>query len=73
MKEAIECSLSTLHPSYSRVLIAVDAAARAAGGSEVEKIKRDVKITCIYEGTSEIQRLMIFMPGTVRKSKPIMP
>ena len=27
--------------------------------SEVEKIKRDVKITSIYEGTSEIQRLII--------------
>jgi alkylation response protein AidB-like acyl-CoA dehydrogenase len=28
---------------------------------EVEKIKRDVKITCIYEGTSEIQQNIIGM------------
>lgn len=28
---------------------------------EVEKIKRDVKITCIYEGTSEIQQNIIAM------------
>jgi alkylation response protein AidB-like acyl-CoA dehydrogenase len=28
---------------------------------EVEKIKRDVKITCIYEGTSEIQQSIISM------------
>ena len=28
---------------------------------EVEKIKRDVKITCIYEGTSEIQQRLIAM------------
>ncbi|NVM22053.1 MAG: acyl-CoA dehydrogenase family protein [Desulfobacterales bacterium] len=28
---------------------------------EVEKIKRDVKITCIYEGTSEIQQNIISM------------
>jgi len=28
---------------------------------EVEKIKRDVKITCIYEGTSEIQQSIIGM------------
>jgi alkylation response protein AidB-like acyl-CoA dehydrogenase len=28
---------------------------------EVEKIKRDVKITCIYEGTSEIQQRLISM------------
>jgi alkylation response protein AidB-like acyl-CoA dehydrogenase len=28
---------------------------------EVEKIKRDVKITCIYEGTSEIQQSIIAM------------
>jgi alkylation response protein AidB-like acyl-CoA dehydrogenase len=26
---------------------------------EVEKIKRDVRITCIYEGTSEIQQILI--------------
>jgi alkylation response protein AidB-like acyl-CoA dehydrogenase len=28
---------------------------------EVEKIKRDVKITCIYEGTSEVQQSIIGM------------
>ncbi len=28
---------------------------------EVEKIKRDVKVTCIYEGTSEIQQNIISM------------
>jgi alkylation response protein AidB-like acyl-CoA dehydrogenase len=42
-----------------------DAAIQALGGYgyireyEVEKIKRDVKITCIYEGTSEIQQNII--------------
>ncbi len=38
---------------------------------EVEKIKRDVKITCIYEGTSEIQQNIIstFRWKTSRKSK----
>jgi alkylation response protein AidB-like acyl-CoA dehydrogenase len=37
----------------------------------VEKIKRDVKITCIYEGTSEIQQSIIstFRWKTTRKSK----
>ena len=41
---------------------AADAAIQALGGYgyiheyEVEKIKRDVRITTIYEGTSEIQR-----------------
>jgi len=37
----------------------------------VEKIKRDVKITCIYEGTSEIQQSIIstFRWKTSRKSK----
>ncbi len=44
---------------------AADAAIQAHGGYgyireyEVEKIKRDVKITCIYEGTSEIQQNII--------------
>jgi alkylation response protein AidB-like acyl-CoA dehydrogenase len=44
---------------------AADAAIAALGGYgyireyEVEKIKRDVKITCIYEGTSEIQQNII--------------
>ncbi|MDD2388529.1 MAG: acyl-CoA dehydrogenase family protein [Desulfobacterales bacterium] len=38
---------------------------------EVEKIKRDVKITCIYEGTSEIQQNIIstFRWKKTRKSK----
>ena len=42
-----------------------DAAIQALGGygytseDDVEKIKRDVKITTIYEGTSEIQQLII--------------
>ena len=38
---------------------------------EVEKIKRDVKITCIYEGTSEIQQNIIstFRWKVSRKSK----
>jgi hypothetical protein len=38
---------------------------------EVEKIKRDVKITCIYEGTSEIQQSIIstFRWKTSRKTK----
>ncbi len=46
-----------------------DAAIQALGGYgyireyDVEKIKRDVKITTIYEGTSEIQQLII---GTMR-------
>lgn len=37
----------------------------------VEKVKRDVKITCIYEGTSEIQQSIIstFRWKTTRKSK----
>jgi alkylation response protein AidB-like acyl-CoA dehydrogenase len=37
----------------------------------VEKIKRDVKITCIYEGTSEIQQSIIstFRWKTSRKTK----
>ena len=38
---------------------------------EVEKIKRDVKITCIYEGTSEIQQSIIstFRWKVSRKTK----
>jgi alkylation response protein AidB-like acyl-CoA dehydrogenase len=42
-----------------------EAAIQALGGYgyireyDVEKIKRDVKITCIYEGTSEIQQLIV--------------
>ena len=56
---------------------AADDAMQALGGygyiSEfgVEKIKRDVKITCIYEGTSEIQQNIIstFRWKKTRKSK----
>jgi len=46
---------------------AADDAVQALGGYgyireyEVEKIKRDVKITCIYEGTSEIQQNIVSM------------
>jgi len=54
-----------------------DDAMQALGGYgyiteyEVEKIKRDVKITCIYEGTSEIQQNIIstFRWRTTRKTK----
>jgi alkylation response protein AidB-like acyl-CoA dehydrogenase len=54
-----------------------DHAIQALGGYgyiheyEVEKIKRDVKITCIYEGTSEIQQSIIstFRWKTSRKTK----
>jgi alkylation response protein AidB-like acyl-CoA dehydrogenase len=54
-----------------------DDAIQALGGYgyiheyEVEKIKRDAKITCIYEGTSEIQQSIIstFRWKTTRKSK----
>jgi len=56
---------------------AADDAMQALGGYgyiceyEVEKIKRDVKITCIYEGTSEIQQNIIstFRWKKTRKSK----
>ena len=56
---------------------AADDAIQALGGYgyiteyEVEKIKRDVKITCIYEGTSEIQQNIIstFRWRTTVKSK----
>jgi alkylation response protein AidB-like acyl-CoA dehydrogenase len=56
---------------------ASDDAIQALGGYgyiaeyEVEKIKRDVKITCIYEGTSEIQQNIIstFKWRTTVKSK----
>ncbi len=56
---------------------AADDAIQALGGYgyihefEVEKIKRDIKITCIYEGTSEIQQNIIstFRWKTSRKSK----
>jgi alkylation response protein AidB-like acyl-CoA dehydrogenase len=56
---------------------AADQAMQALGGYgyirefEVEKIKRDVKITCIYEGTSEIQQNIIstFRWKKTRKTK----
>lgn len=56
---------------------AADDAIQALGGYgyitefEVEKIKRDVKVTCIYEGTSEIQQNIIstFRWKETRKSK----
>ncbi len=56
---------------------AADDAIQALGGYgyitefEVEKIKRDVKITCIYEGTSEIQQSIIstFRWKDTRKTK----
>ena len=56
---------------------AADDAMQALGGYgyihefEVEKIKRDVKITCIYEGTSEIQQNIIstFRWKITRKTK----
>jgi alkylation response protein AidB-like acyl-CoA dehydrogenase len=56
---------------------AADDAMQALGGYgyitefEVEKIKRDVKITCIYEGTSEIQQSIIstFRWRDTRKTK----
>jgi alkylation response protein AidB-like acyl-CoA dehydrogenase len=57
--------------------VAADRAIQALGGYgyiaeyEVEKIKRDVKITCIYEGTSEIQQNIIstFRWKKTRKTK----
>jgi len=56
---------------------AADDAMQALGGYgyiaeyEVEKIKRDVKITCIYEGTSEVQQSIIstFRWKKTRKTK----
>jgi hypothetical protein len=56
---------------------AADDAMQALGGYGyitefgVEKIKRDVKITCIYEGTSEIQQSIIstFRWKKTRKTK----
>ena len=56
---------------------AADDAMQALGGYgyiteyEVEKIKRDVKITCIYEGTSEIQQniISVFRWKKTRKTK----
>jgi alkylation response protein AidB-like acyl-CoA dehydrogenase len=60
----VEGSISKLFASESANKAAEDAI-QALGGYgyiaeyEVEKIKRDVRITCIYEGTSEIQQNII--------------
>jgi alkylation response protein AidB-like acyl-CoA dehydrogenase len=60
----VEGSIAKLFTSET-ANYAVDDAMQALGGYgyisefEVEKIKRDVKITCIYEGTSEIQQNII--------------
>jgi len=60
----VEGSLAKLYASEVANACA-DAAIQALGGYgyikeyDVEKIKRDVKITTIYEGTSEIQQLII--------------
>ena len=60
----VEGSIAKLFASESANK-AVDDAMQALGGYgyisefEVEKIKRDVKITCIYEGTSEVQQNII--------------
>jgi len=60
----VEGSLAKLYATEVANACA-DAAIQALGGYgyireyDVEKIKRDVKITTIYEGTSEIQQLII--------------
>ena len=60
----VEGSIAKLFTTESANM-AADDAMQALGGYgyisefEVEKIKRDVKITCIYEGTSEIQQNII--------------
>jgi len=72
----VEGSIAKLFASESANR-AADDAMQALGGYgyitefEVEKIKRDVKITCIYEGTSEIQQNIIstFRWKATRKSK----
>lgn len=62
----VEGSISKLFATESANKAAEDAM-QALGGYgyiaeyEVEKIKRDVRITCIYEGTSEIQQNIISM------------
>ncbi|MBW1841821.1 MAG: acyl-CoA dehydrogenase family protein, partial [Deltaproteobacteria bacterium] len=62
----VEGSIAKLFTSESANR-AADDGIQALGGYgyiaefEVEKIKRDVKITCIYEGTSEIQQSIISM------------
>ena len=72
----VEGSIAKLFATESADKAANDAI-QALGGYgyitefEVEKIKRDVKITCIYEGTSEIQQSIIstFRWKETRKSK----
>ncbi|MEJ2658668.1 MAG: acyl-CoA dehydrogenase family protein, partial [Desulfobacterales bacterium] len=72
----VEGSIAKLFASESANK-AADDAIQALGGYgyicefEVEKIKRDVKITTIYEGTSEIQQSIIstFRWKETRKSK----
>jgi alkylation response protein AidB-like acyl-CoA dehydrogenase len=60
----LEGSIAKLYATETANACA-DAAIQALGGYgyiteyDVEKIKRDVKITTIYEGTSEIQQLII--------------
>ena len=72
----VEGSIAKLFATESANKAAEDAM-QALGGYgyiteyEVEKIKRDVRITCIYEGTSEIQQNIIstFRWKKTRKSK----
>ncbi|MBW2706980.1 MAG: acyl-CoA dehydrogenase family protein, partial [Deltaproteobacteria bacterium] len=72
----VEGSIAKLFASESANKAAEDSI-QALGGYgyiaeyEVEKIKRDVRITCIYEGTSEIQQNIISMYRwkKTRKSK----
>ena len=72
----VEGSIAKLFATESANKTADDAI-QALGGYgyitefEVEKIKRDVKITCIYEGTSEIQQSIIstFRWKDTRKTK----
>ncbi|MFO8085703.1 MAG: acyl-CoA dehydrogenase family protein [Desulfobacterales bacterium] len=72
----VEGSIAKLFATESANRFADDAM-QALGGYgyiqeyEVEKIKRDAKITCIYEGTSEIQQSIIstFRWKTTRKTK----
>ncbi len=72
----VEGSIAKLFSTESANKAAEDAM-QALGGYgyiaeyEVEKIKRDVRITCIYEGTSEIQQNIIstFRWKKTRKSK----
>lgn len=72
----VEGAISKLFATEATNKIADDAI-QALGGYgyiaefEVEKIKRDVKITCIYEGTSEILQNIIstFRWKKTRKSK----